>query len=695
MARKKQPIAARNLTNPAAQAATFAQRERPDALMWIGLLALLLAAGMMAMLALERLFGMALPGCGAGSPCAQAQGSVWGKVPGIGWPISYLGLAYFTAIMPAWWLSGRRVVTWLRYVILLGGAVSILYLVVIFTKNMLCQYCLTAHVANLLFCGLTLARGGAAVPMSAAALPAALGVFVGMTAVLGITDSITRRAIDQANLRKADESGDEMIRKSLSGSTTTQSAKLEPSVAPTTQPEPPSSSDPSAGDQPQATGQAASVTTRAVEQPIAAATTGGSHSGDAAPIAGGADSQPAAQPVLPANEKPFTGRYRRGPDPAPIRIVMFFDFQCRDCQRIEAEIESLLATRDDISLSTKHFPMNTPCNPAAPNLHENACWAARAVEAAGIIGGNDAFWKMHAWLFKEKGSFTNEKLRTALPELGFDVDQFVTVMQSEETLRRVKEDIQEGIDLGLYFTPMIFINGVELKGWNAPNAVKRVVDRLTEAKVPPQSVSADRPPTASQKYVDDWREWPRQPIAPPSRNWGRGPSDAAVRIVVFGDYQEPNTRDLQNELTRLIAGRTDVSYVFRHFPFNKDCNPAVGTTRFAAACAAARAAEAAGVVGGVDGYQHMHAWLFANQEKLSEEFIRANVAALGLDADAFLAAWSSPEVAARVAEDVAAARRINVNSLPSLYVNERLVPRWRRENDNVLERIIQEAAAGK
>lgn len=519
-------------------------------------------------------------------------------------------------------------------------------------------------------------------------------MFVGATAILGITDSLTRRSIDKSNLQKADESVEEMIRRSREGASAPQPASDGGGVsspAPISQPAStqPASAESSSGRTAQDSGDA--TATRPVEVATSEATnieTSGSGATKAEP-------QPSTQPLSPTNEKPFTGRYRRGPDPAPIRIVMFFDFQCRDCQRIEAEIETILETRDDISLSMKHFPMNTPCNPAAPNLHENACWAARAVEAAGIIGGNDGFWKMYAWLFKEKGSFTNDKLRSALPELGFDVNQFVAVMQSEETLRRVKEDIQEGIDLGLYFTPMIFINGVELKGWNAPNAVKRVVDRLTEANVPPQSFSADRPPTASQKYVDDWREWPRLPITPPSKNWGRGTADAAVRIVVFGDYQEPNTRDLERELTRLTAGRADVSYSFRHFPFNKDCNPAVGTTRFAAACAAARAAEAAGVVGGADGYQHMHAWLFANQEKISEEFIRENAATLGLDVDAFLAAWNSPEAAARVAEDVAVARRLNVNSLPSLYVNERLVPRWRRDNDNILERIIQEAAAGR
>lgn len=667
MARKKQPIAARNLTNPAAQAATFAQREQPDALMWIGLLALLVAVAMMVMLSLEKLWGMALPGCGAGSPCAQAQASEWGKVPIIGWPISYLGLAYFAAVIPAWWLSGRRAASWLQSLLLVGGAISVVYLIVIFSKNMLCPYCLTAHIANLALCGITLVRGSTSVPLSPRALPVAAGVFIGVTAIVGLTSAITRQIIDRANQGKLDESINEMINKEPHQTTTrpTTTTHSTPTIGPLN---PPTTT------QQVTTTQSSTDTQNASQQ-----NTNSQHV--------------TIEP--PVDQKPFTGRYRRGPEPAPIRIVMFFDFQCRDCQRIEAELETLFATRSDISLSPKHFPMNTPCNPAAPNLHNNACWAARAAEAAGILGGNDGFWRMHAWLFKQKGSFTNDELKAALPELGFDVDKFVSVMQGPQTLANIKADIQEGIDLGLYFTPMIFINGVELRGWNVQNAVTRVVDRLTAAGVPSLTAAADHPPTASQKFVDDWREWPRINMPPPSKNWGRGPANAPIRIVVFGDYQEPNTRDLENELNRLTGGREDVSYVFRYFPFNKDCNPAVPANTFPAACVAARAAEAAGMVGGVAGFQQMHAWLFANQANLSEEFIRDNVHTLGLDIEKFMTAWNSPEAAARIAEDINVARRANVNAIPTIFVNERQIPRWRRDNDNILAKVLAEAATEK
>ena len=55
----------------------------------------------------------------------------------------------------------------------------------------------------------------------------------------------------------------------------------------------------------------------------------------------------------------------------------------------------MIAATPDASLAIRHFPMCKACNPHALDLHPNACWAARAAEAASIVGGDAAFWRMH------------------------------------------------------------------------------------------------------------------------------------------------------------------------------------------------------------------------------------------------------------------------------------------------------------
>ena len=109
----------------------------------------------------------------------------------------------------------------------------------------------------------------------------------------------------------------------------------------------------------------------------------------------------------------------QGPFEASIRIVFFSDYQCPDCRRVEAEIRALVSERDDISLSAKHFPLCTDCNRhITKSPHPNACWAARAAEAAGILRGNEGFWQMHYWLFDRSGSFTGAELQAGLSEIG-------------------------------------------------------------------------------------------------------------------------------------------------------------------------------------------------------------------------------------------------------------------------------------
>ncbi len=397
----------------------------------------------------------------------------------------------------------------------------------------------------------------------------------------------------------------------------------------------------------------------------------------------------------------FTGRYRRGPEAAAIRVVMFTDYQCPDCLQIEKQVEAVLKGRADTSLSIKHFPFCKACNPGTPDLHPNACWAARAAEAAGILWGNDGFWKMHEWLFERRGRFeTSQELETGIRALGYDPQGFVQVMQGAETLRRVKQDIEEAVDLGLFFTPMIFINGVELKGWDAPDALRRTVAEVAAHNPPPRTADADHPPRAQEKCIADWREQPRLTLPGDKQAWSLGPENAALKIVIWGDYQEPGTVRADAIIRTFVAGRNDVQYAYRHYPFNSDCNPTLKERRHPLACRAAQAAEAAGRVGGNDGYWKMHVWLMENRERFSDETLRAAASEMGLDASALFAAMEQPDVQASILDDIQASKQLprlqigkppGLSGVPTIFVDGRYVPRWLLNDQPVLDRILVEA----
>lgn len=377
---------------------------------------------------------------------------------------------------------------------------------------------------------------------------------------------------------------------------------------------------------------------------------------------------------------------------------MLTDYQCTDCNRIEVDVRKLMSERTDFSLSIKHFPMCADCNEhfKEQNMHPNACWAARAAEAAGILRGNDGFWQMHHWLFEHKGGFTDEQLSQGLLEMGYDAGQFIEVMTGDETLQRVKADIQEGELLGLHFTPMVFINGIELKGVFVPQAIPRAVAAVAAKNPPPATCKNDRPPPAVEKVVADWREQGVRQLPPDTHAWPNGPDNAKAKIVMWADYQEKWSAMADERIRKWMAGRSDAQYVFRHFPFNQACNPDLPRTAHPQACRASQAAEAAGQLGGVAGYWKMHVWLMTHQAEFNDDILRQAAAQMGFNVEALFAAMDNPETKAAIEEDVKAGKDLLYRSgIPTIYVNGKVLPRWRLDNEPVLERILNEAAGEK
>lgn len=387
----------------------------------------------------------------------------------------------------------------------------------------------------------------------------------------------------------------------------------------------------------------------------------------------------------------FTGRYRRGPERAALRLVLFTDYQCPDCARLEREAAQLLGERDDLSLSIKHFPLSKDCNRRARELgqnpHPNACWAARAAEAAGLVGGTEAFWRMHTWLFERGGSFTDVELRTGLATLGLAPGSFLETLHGTETLARVQADIEEGLALGVQSTPMVFLNGVELRGWRANEALRRAVLALAATAPAVSGPEGDRPPDALAKGLADWRAEPR--VVLPVRA-GEEPTAEALEIVLWSDYLEPETRELDRALRAFREAHPGVRYSFRHYPLDPECEPSA-PKRHHGACLAARAAEAARQLGGREAFERLHAALVDARAPFDAVQMSAAVRAAGLDPEGLAERLATGAPLAAVRADVEAARRVGIHSIPLLFVAGRRVPRWRVEGADLLERLLEEA----
>jgi Na+/H+ antiporter NhaA len=142
----------------------------------------------------------------------------------------------------------------------------------------------------------------------------------------------------------------------------------------------------------------------------------------------------------------------------------------------------------------------------------------------------------------------------------------------------------------------------------------------------------------------------------PERDHVRGPVDAAVTVVEYGDFQCPYCGQAEPAV-RDVLGDADVRFVWRHLPLT-DVHPD--------AHLAAQAAEAAGEQGR---FWEMHDLLLAHPDHLRKPELVSYAEQLGLDVARFQKQLYAHAFIARVAQDVESADLSEVSGTPTFFVN--------------------------
>ncbi len=159
-------------------------------------------------------------------------------------------------------------------------------------------------------------------------------------------------------------------------------------------------------------------------------------------------------PVPIATEnRPF-----RGAANAPHTLVVYSDFACPACKKFEEYIDKRLLPLSEqrgglVRIVFKYWPICTECSPyASRNLHPAACKASLAAEAARIVGGDQAYWKMYDLLWQTqdrwKGWQRNRDFNALAREIGLDEQAFEQAMAGDQAMAQVKADLDEGANLG-------------------------------------------------------------------------------------------------------------------------------------------------------------------------------------------------------------------------------------------------------
>ena len=142
------------------------------------------------------------------------------------------------------------------------------------------------------------------------------------------------------------------------------------------------------------------------------------------------------------------------------------------------------------------------------------------------------------------------------------------------------------------------------------------------------------------------------------KDWTKGPADAPVTLLEYGDFECPFCGQAFWELNRLEQAVGDrVRFVFRHFPLAQ-AHPH--------ARLAAEAAEAAGAQGR---FWEMHDTLFSNQGALELSDLLAYADEIGLDRRRFTRDLQEHRFAAKVRRDFMEGVRSGVNGTPTIFIN--------------------------
>lgn len=134
-----------------------------------------------------------------------------------------------------------------------------------------------------------------------------------------------------------------------------------------------------------------------------------------------------------------------GPPHSLVTLVVFSDFECPFCGRLEPVLTALRARFGDrVRVVWKDLPLQ---------MHRFALSAAVLAREAFVKYGNDRFWAVHDELFTHQHQLSDDWLEA------FAATQSLTWPPDARYVPRINENVQLADQLSINATPTVFVNG--------------------------------------------------------------------------------------------------------------------------------------------------------------------------------------------------------------------------------------------
>ncbi|WP_437514649.1 DsbA family protein [Sorangium sp. So ce1099] len=353
---------------------------------------------------------------------------------------------------------------------------------------------------------------------------------------------------------------------------------------------------------------------------------------------------------------------------APVTMVVFSDFECPFCTRVETTINQLKEKYgpDKLRVIWKNNPLP---------FHKNARPAALAAETVFRLGGSKAFWKFHELAFQNQKSLTPANFEAWAAEAGVDKAKFKAAYDRQEYMAKIDADMAVGKSSGVTGTPASIINGVFLSGAQPIDKFTSVIDEQLKAAqaavasgTKPDKVyaklaaenKAKAPPKQDRErpQEDDKTVW-KVPVGDAP---AKGPATALVTIVEWSDFQCPFCSKVVPTMDELVKTYGDkIRFVWKNnpLPFHQRAEPA------------AELAMEARAQKGEKGFWDAYDLLWKNQQKLNDEDLLGYAKELGLDVEKVKAAIATKKHGASIAADQELADDLQASGTPHFFINGR------------------------
>jgi protein-disulfide isomerase len=350
----------------------------------------------------------------------------------------------------------------------------------------------------------------------------------------------------------------------------------------------------------------------------------------------------------------------RGNIDAPVTVVMFSDFECPFCRQgyiTLRELERRYPAK--VRIAYKAFPLDNH-SAALP-----AAIAARTAQAQG------KFWEFHDRIFAER-EVDLDRIFDYAKDVGIDPMILARDLDSLDYGPEVRRDMRQARKLGVTSTPTFFINGRQISGAQPIEDMSAIVDEeielsatwVAEGVAPGDMYArATRDGFSKVEYSDGRRGLDPDSVVvvPVGNSPARGPADALVTIVEFGDYECPfcargnavieRMRERYGDKLRVVHKQNPLAFHSHAF-------------------LAARASAAAGAQGK---FWQYHDALYATGARFDEKVLEGIAKKIGLDMKRFRKELQSNTYDAAIDDDLALAGLLGVTGTPAYFVNGRPV----------------------